>query len=185
MTFFKKLNAFCLATLIAATPISTWADAGHDEGAPAPATGAGQPRFSAVSETFELVGVLNGKLLTLFLDRTGDNSPVKDATLELELDGAKVALKPLGEGQFGATLAQELKAGVTSVAALVIAGAETDLLAGELDIRAAAHADASVGRQPWNKYGIWLVAGLLALAGLAWGLRRVRADRSKRVGGAA
>ena len=48
------------------------------------------------------------------------------------------------------------------MAATVIAGQETDLLAGELDIRAAAHADASVGSQPWKKYGIWLVAGLLS-----------------------
>ncbi len=185
MTILKRLNAFCLATFIAATPFTTWADAGHDDGAPAAAGGSGLPRFSAVSETFELVGVLNGKQLSLYLDRAADNSPVKDAQLELELGGVKVAVKPHGEGEFEATLAQELKPGVTTVAATVIAGQETDLLAGELDIRAAAHADASISSRPWNKYGTWAVAGLFSLAGLAWGLRRLRAHRINRVGGAA
>jgi len=129
--------------------------------------------------------VLSGKRLTLYLDRAADNSPVKEAQLELELGGVKVAVKPRGVGEFEATLAQELKAGVTSVTATVTAGQETDLLAGELDIRAAAHADASVGSRPWKKYGIGLIAGLLTMALLAWGLRRVRANRINRVGGAA
>ena len=71
------------------------------------------------------------------------------------------------------------------MAATVIAGQETDLLAGELDIREGAPADASVGSQPWKKYGAWLLAGLFTLALLAWGLRRARAHRINRVGGAA
>ena len=187
MTILKRLNAFCLAAFIAATPFTTWAAGeGHDHGEAATASaGSAQPRFIAVSETFELVGVLSGKRLTLYLDRAADNSPVKEAQLELELGGVKVAVKPRGVGEFEATLAQELKPGVTSVAVTVIAGHETDLLAGELDIREGAHADASVGSQPWKKYGAWLLAGLLTLALLAWGLRRARAHRINRVGGAA
>ena len=187
MTILKKLKAFCLVTFIAATPFTTWAAGeGHDHGEAATASaGSAQPRFIAVSETFELVGVLSGKRLTLYLDRAADNSPVKEAQLELELGGAKVAVKPGGVGEFEATLAQDLKAGVTSVAATVIAGQETDLLAGELDIREGAPADASVGSQPWKKYGAWLLAGLFTLALLAWGLRRARAHRINRVGGAA
>lgn len=183
MTILKRLNALCLATLVAVTPFTTWADAGHNDGAPAlAAAGSGPPRFIAVSETFELVGVLNGKLLTLYLDRADDNSPVKAAQLELEVGGMKVAVKPHGEGEFEATLAQELKPGVTSVAATVVAGQEADLLAGELDIREGTHADAAVGSPPWKKYGAWLTGGLVALALLAWGLRRLRANRINRDG---
>lgn len=187
MTKLKRLNAFCLATLLAATPFATWAGGeGHAHGeAPTAATGSAVPRFTAVSETFELVGVLNGKRLTLFLDRAGDNSPVKDAQLELELGGAKVAVKPRGEGEFEATLAQELKPGLTTVAATVVAGPETDLLAGELDVWESAPADADLGGQPWKKYALWLVAGLLTLALVVAGFRRLRANRINRVGGAA
>ncbi len=186
MILFKRLAALCLATVMAANPLSTWADAGHDHAAPAPAAlGAGLPRFSAVSETFELIGVLRGKLLTLYLDRADDNSPVRDATLELELGGVKIAVKPVGEGEFEAMLAQEPLPGVTPVAATVLAGQESDLLAGELEIRADTRTVAAAVSAPWQKYGGWLLAGLLALALLVMGLRRVRSHRINRVGGAA
>ena len=186
MTILNRLNVYCLATFIAATPFTAWADAGHDDGAaPIAAVGSAQPRFTAVSETFELVGVLNGKLLTLYLDRADDNSPVKDAKLELELAGVKLDVKPHGEGEYEATLAQELKPGVTALAATVVAGQETDLLAGELVIREGAHADASARNLPWKKYGTWVVAGLLTLALLVGGLRRFRANRINRAGSTA
>ncbi len=186
MIISKRLQALCLATFIAATPFATWADAGHDHGDPATdAAGATQPRFVAVSETFELVGVLNGKRLTLYLDRADDNSPVKDARLELELGGTKVQVKPSGEGEFETTLAQDLKPGVTTVSATVVAGQETDLLAGELDLAQGAQPDASVGRLPWRKYATWGVAGLLTLALLIGALRRYRASRTNRIGSAA
>ena len=183
MSSLKRLAALCLAAGIAASPFIAWADAGHDHGA-APTTEAasGEPRFSAVSETFELVGVLSGKRLTLYLDRFNDNSPVKDAKLELELAGVKLDVKPRGEGEFEATLAQELKPGVTAVAATVVAGQETDLLAGELLIRDGAHADAPADNRPWKRYGAWFVAGLLMLALLVGGLRRLRANRITGVG---
>lgn len=186
MIISKRLQVLCLSTLIAATPFATWADAGHDHGdAATDTTTSAQPRFTAVSEMFELVGVLNGKRLTLYLDRSDDNSPVKDANLELELGGIKVQVKPSGEGEFETTLAQDLKPGVITVAATVVAGQETDLLAGELDLAQGAQADASVGRPPWKKYGTWGGAGALTLALLVWGLRRLRANRTNRVGSTA
>ena len=186
MTILKRLKALSLALLVAATPFTSWAGDGHDHGeAPAAATGAAQPRFVAVSETFELVGVLHGKQLTLYLDRSTDNSPVKNAKLELELGGVKVDTKPHGEGEFEATLAQELQPGVTAVSATVIAGDETDLLAGELDIHADVHADASSGGPAWQGFGAWAVGGLLILALLAWGFSRVRAHQTQKFGRAA
>lgn len=187
MTILTRLSAFCLATFMAATPFTAWAAGeGHEHGeAPTAAGGSAQPRFTAVSETFELVGMLNGKLLTLYLDRATDNSPVKDAKLELELGGVKLDVKPSGEGEFVVTLAQPLKPGMTAVTATVVAGQETDLLAGEMDIREGAHADASVASRPWMKYGTWLIAGLLTLALLVAGLRRLRTNRTNRVRSAA
>lgn len=185
MTFLQRLKASCLAALIAAMPFATWAGEGHDHGeAPAAATGPALPRFTAVSETFELVGVINGKQLTLYLDRADDNSPVKDAKLELELGGVRVDVKPHGEGEFEATLAQELRPGEIAVSATVIAGQETDLLAGSLDLHEDDHAGEAAQSRPWKAYGTW-TAGVLVLALLAWTLARVRANRNNKVGGAA
>ena len=58
---------------------------GHDHGeASASATGPAAPRFASASDVFELVGVVEGKRLALYLSRYGDSSPVKDARLEIE-----------------------------------------------------------------------------------------------------
>ena len=76
-------------------------DHGHDHGGSTPAaTGPGLPRFAAVSELFELVGVLNGKQITLYLDRAADNSPVTEARIEIEIGGKKFVAQTR-QGQHG------------------------------------------------------------------------------------
>ena len=173
------------AWIALAAPLA-WAGDGHDHGeTPAATAGSASPRFTATSETFELVGVVNGKQLTLYLDRYADGSPVKGAKLELELGGVKIPVEAHAEGEFEATLMQELKPGAISVAATVIAGEETDLLAGELDMHEEAHAEATAHAHGWKEYALWGGAaggGLLLLTTL---LRRLRASRNPRFGGAA
>ena len=67
MTLFPRLTAFTVAILIAAAPLATQAGEGHDHGeAPATPTGSALPRFAATSDTFELVGVLDGHQVELF-----------------------------------------------------------------------------------------------------------------------
>jgi hypothetical protein len=116
-------------------------DHGHDHAAQAAPAAAVLPRFSAVSETFELVGVLDGRQLAVYLDRADDNSPVSGARVELELAGHKLTLRPTGVGAFEAELPTALQPGEFAVAATVTAGARTDLLAGDLDVHGAAGAD--------------------------------------------
>lgn len=179
MTILTSRVAALLTTFFLMTGVAA-ADDGHDHGAPAVSTGPALPRFAAVSETFELVGVLNGRQLTLYLDRFADNSPVKDAQLDLEIDGAKLKAEPHGEGEFEALLAEAPKAGVLSVAATVVAGKESDLLAGELDIHEEAHADAAATARPrWQRIAIGVLGALFALGLVAWIARR------RRLGGAA
>jgi hypothetical protein len=160
-------------------------DAGHDHGAAATNTASpGLPRFAATSDLFELVGVVDGTRITLYLDRSADNSPVKGATLELELGGTKLDAKPRADGEFEATLPQPLKPGLTPVTATVVAGQETDLLAGELAIAEAARTEAAPARR-WQPIAGWTAAGLLAFAALAWLGRRLSNQRAARSGGAA
>ena len=183
--FLTRRKPFLIAVLLASASLFSWADAGHDHGeALAAAGGPAKPRFTATSEAFELVGVVNGKHITLYLDHAADNSPVKDAKLELELGGAKVPVQPHGEGEFEATLAAELPPGETSVTATVVAGAITGVLAGDLDIHADTHTDAAQGPS-WKTYSAWVMGGLLILALLAYVLRRLGSQRNNRVGGAA
>lgn len=166
---------------LAASP--AWAGDDHGE-APAALSAPASPRFAATSETFELVGVVNGRQLTLYLDRYADGSPVRDARLELELGGVKIPVEAHAEGEFEATLAQVLKPGVISVAATVMAGEETDLLAGELDMHAV-HPETTAHTHGWKEYAVrgGVAAGVLAL--LVVLMRRLRAARNARLGGAA
>jgi hypothetical protein len=85
---------------------------GHDHGETAPqATGSALPRFAAASEDLELVGIVNGKLVTLYLDRFKDNSPVNDAEIEIDMAGSKYKAEKHADGEYEVTLKDTLKPG--------------------------------------------------------------------------
>jgi len=192
----RTLAALLLAAFLYATP--AWAGPGHDHGDEAPAAvGQALPRFAAESETFELVGVLDGKQITLYLDRFADNSPVRGAQIELEIGSAKFKAEAKGEDEYTVTLAEAPAPGILPVTVILTAGNETDLLAGELDIHdgahtgeaAHAHADAHAHAHGWTEFAAWGAAGVavgaVSMALLAWVRRRAVNARNFRAGGAA
>lgn len=165
--------------LLCAFSHPSYAGAGHDHGeAPAAATGAVSPRFTAVSETYELVGILNERKLLLYLDRVSDNSPAKDAKLELEFAGKTVAVTNVGEGEYEVTLETKPDSGEIPLTATVVAGNDSDLLAGALDIHPDNHAEDSKAGIPWKP----LAGGAALLAALAG---FIRMKRARQQGGAA
>lgn len=185
-SLFRTLGLALVLGLTAISPMSALAGDGHDHGeAPAAAAGAAMPRFAATSDLFELVGVLDGQKLALYLDHAGDNTPVKDAQLELEVSDVRVPLTRVADGEYQALLASPLAEGVTPVTATVVAGKDTDLLAGEIDVHAAAlaHAEPSVWASRTTLIAAAVVVLLLALS--VWAARRGRAARPVRLGGAA
>lgn len=185
MTLPSPLAAACLAALLLA-PLAAHAGPGHDHGEAAPAaTGPALPRFAAVSEAFELVGVLDGRQLTLYLDRAPDNSPVPEARIELEIGGARHVAEAQPEARYALTLDAEPQPGLLPVTAVVTVGDEADLLAGELDIHDEAHVDEAVAPPGWQRHAGWIAGGLLALGLLGWLARRDRAPRVAQTGGAA
>jgi hypothetical protein len=188
MNLTHTLAALSAAASFVAVP--AWAGAGHDHdhdhgGAAPAAVGQALPRFTAESELFELVGVLSGKQITLYLDRFADNSPVRDAQIELEIGGVKFKAEKQGDDEYEVVLPEAPKPGVLPVTATVTAGNEADLLAGELDIHEEAHGDEAAHTHSWTEYAGWAAAGIAAVALLGWGVRRVIDARSARVGGAA
>jgi hypothetical protein len=186
MTFLTRRTPVLLASFFAAAVLRSWAGDGHDHGeAASPLSGSARPRFAATSENFELVGVLDGTHITLYLDRTDDNSPVKDAQLELELGGNKLMVEPHGEGEYEATLAAPVPPGTFAVSAAVVAGQEADLLAGELDLHGDAPPADRIQGTPWARYGGWSMAVMAALSVLIMVLRRWGTARHNGVGGAA
>lgn len=175
MTMFPRLTAFITAILIAAASLVSQAGEGHDHGeAAATPTGPALPRFVATSETFELVGVLNGHDLTLWLDLAADNSPVEDASLELEVDGVKVEVGQHEAGEFKAKLAEGLEEGQIAFQAKVFVGQRTEMLSAELDIHQEGHTEESSSGASWSIYGAWAAGGLVLLALLGLAMRRAR-----------
>ncbi|WP_367068668.1 hypothetical protein [Oryzisolibacter sp. LB2S] len=191
--FFLPVLALMLAAQLAALGTAAQAHEGHEghDDAPALQTSAA-PRFALASEQFELVGVIDGQHLTLYLDHAGDNSPVHDARLELDVGGQSLAVTAVGEGLFQAELAQPLADGETPVTATVMAGAASDLLAGDIDWHAPAESvpPARWGARPLLAAGAALLAALAIGAVLARHRKAAaqpadRADSADRTGGAA
>ena len=185
MTLFSSPAARWLAAGAVCFTSAAWAGEGHDHGdAPASTTGTALPRFTAVSETLELVGALDGRQLTLYLDRYADNSPVQGAQIELEIGGVKVPVQAHEHDVYEATLAEELKPGVTPVTATVISGVGTELLAGEFDLHEEAHADDAADKRAWPSIVAWAAGSACAFALLVWRIRLARIARSERTGAA-
>ena len=183
-----NLAAWSLAAVLAGFAPQILAGDGHDHGeSPAPTAGPALPRFTAVSELFEMVGVVNGKNLTVYLDRFADNSPVKDAKVDLALDGTAIALEPHADGEFEATLQDSLKPGVVSVTATVVAGEDADLLATELDVHEelAAVTHEETTETDMKPYATWAGAGVLVLGLIGWAALRRGSSRNRSTGGAA
>ena len=146
------------------------AGAGHDHGEAAPkAQGTALPRFVAVSEDLEMVGIVNGKQLTIYLDRFKDNSPVNDAQIDIDIEGSKYKAEKHGVGEYEVILKDTLKPGVIAITATIQAGELNDQLAAKLDL----HADEEKPRHrsSWKVVALWIGAVLFALMALVAILR--------------
>jgi len=179
------LAAFGLAILLPGTTPPALAGPGHAHGDAAPvSTGEALPRFAAVSKAFEMVGVLDGRQLTLYLDRAADNTPVTDAQIELEIAGTKVQARKHDDA-YEVVLAAAPPPGVLPITATVTAGQEVDLLAGELDLHEPAIAAEAAHLHGWQATAGWAAAALAGLVALIAVGRRLAAGRQRRAGVAA
>jgi hypothetical protein len=189
-----RLAALLASLVMFAAALPAGAGPGHDHGDEAPAVPSGPalPRATAGSDLFELVAVLDGRQLTVFIDRAATNEPVVGGQLELELAGQKLQAQAVDTAKVGAaggdftfTLPEPLKPGVHPLTATVTAGPDIDLLAGEFSIPDAADAGGHThggwfgelvahGPGPWG----WALGAVLAAAAAVGTLRwRRRAAR--------
>lgn len=185
MNFLPALRNGLLAVVLAALGAAALAGPGHDHGdeaAPAAAGGPDLPRFAAASELFELVGVIDGKRLTVYLDHAATNEPVKGARLELEIGDVQVPVQPHADGEFDAELAQAFKPGVLPVTATVGTAESNDLLAGELDLHEEAPNAAAATAMDWQRIATRGGGGVVAVLVLALGVRALLRRRGAQAG---
>jgi cobalt-zinc-cadmium efflux system membrane fusion protein len=111
---------------------------GHDHGAPPPAAvTTSNPRVTAQSDAYELVGVLRGERLGLYLDRFATNEPVTDAKIAVTVGGDEEVQAERGsDGTYSLTSAKFAGEGPLELIFAVTAPAGDDLLIGTLQLPA-------------------------------------------------
>lgn len=135
------------------------------------------PRLETFSEMFELVGQLSGGEFSVMIDRYETNEPVLNGNLEVEYKGLKAVAKFHADmGDYAIDDPKFLKAlsapGKHALLFTLVAGEESDLLEGTLEVKASVaddHHDTS--------YWTWLAAALGACAAIAGAVYLVRRNR--------
>jgi membrane fusion protein, heavy metal efflux system len=138
-----------LLTTIAAAAV---AHEGHDHGAPPPAAvTTGNPRVTAQSDAYELVGVLRGDRLGIYLDRFASNEPVTDAKIAVTVGGDEdVQAEAAPDGTYTVTSPKFAGEGPLELIFAVTAPSGDDLLIGTLQLpgKPVAAAPAPAGGSP-------------------------------------
>ena len=159
-----------LGVAFASPPLAAHEGHDHDEPVPAPVMAPAGPRLTVATERFELVGALHGNELVLWLDRSADTAPVRNARLEIELQGMIRPARPEGE-VYRVTLETPLPAGRWPVAATVVTPDDADVLVGAIEVTEVPPQtpapQASANLPPW----VWLL-GATVVTLLAYGLGR-------------
>lgn len=154
---------------------------GHDHGDEAPVAAAtASPRVSGHSDLFELVGVVDRGVMTIYLDRYDSNEPVTGARIEVEAGAAKGVAQPQPDGSYRFEHAVLRAPGTLAVSFTVSDGKDADLLAGDLKLPDAHaghdhdHAGDSLVWSHWVVYagGALLLAVLALVTARAVGRRR-------------
>lgn len=171
----KIVTVFIAALLLAA---QAWSHGGEDhshDAAPALAQDAA-PRAVAQTEDFELVAVLAGGRLTVYLDRYADNAPIADAEIELESGAAKAVAVQMAPGVYALPGDPFARPGKHPLTFSVQAGDTADLLTATLEL--AAPVALAAHETGWRAWTLWGAAGSLLLASV--GLVAVRRKQKQK-----
>lgn len=131
---------------------------------------ANAPRFVANSPDFELVGLVEGNKLTIWLDHVRTNSPILKGSIEVEVGEIKLQPQLVGE-VWVASLPAVFSPGMYVITATVITENTTDLLSGEFVMT---DPEVVIPSASVMKGIFWplVIAGLIALLLLGAVLRR-------------
>lgn len=167
------LLLLALALPALASPGAHGPNGEHLDGPAASSAASSVPRVETFSELFELVGHLSGGELSVLIDRYDTNEPVLNGKLEVQHKGLKAQAKFHADiGDYAIDDEKMLNAlstpGKHALLFTFVAGGDSDLLEGTLEVPAAAHTEHGPGQRWW-----WLLL-IPAVALPAAALARVR-----------
>ena len=175
----KVISIFFLATVLAAAPpVRAGGDSsdGHSHGpAAAPVTTPMAPRAVAATEEFEVVAILDGKQLLVYVDRFATNAPVTQAKVEIDGAGLKGLARETAPGVYAMNITKPMSPNKYPLTIGIEVGDTADLLTAALDIP---HADEAAEHAPWwRQWWIGMTAVLLILTVVAGWVARRRVSR--------
>src|ERR1700733_1674379 len=131
----RYFAAFVLVALVfCAAPGPTSAHEGHDVVAPVAAASIRHslPRLFTNSENYELVAVLDGLRLRIYLDRFQDNTPVTDANITVMINQELATAELTKDGSYSVASRQFGSGGLLEFVFDITAPEADDLLIGKL-----------------------------------------------------
>lgn len=171
------------ALLLGITVAPVLADEGHNHDHDKPAAaGTASPRIESHSDLFELVGIVDKGQMTVYLDRYPTNEPVLGAKIEYESGAHKGVAAPQADGTYLIKFDALTKPGELPFAFTVTAGSDTDLLAGDLDLKDP-HDHADEATRPWLQWLGYATAAVAALSIAVVLTRKYKSTRRARLNG--
>lgn len=149
---------------------AAFAHGDEDHGAAAPAAQAhASPRFALRGDAIEVVGVLHGDELELYVDGLADNAPLAKAKIEIEGLGQAPVLTTDDDGHAHLPAGALAQPGKHALTLTISAGELSDLFAATLEVEADDHASdpSSTPRWPFA-----LLAAVLLAGAAGWRLHR-------------
>src|SRR6185312_9407199 len=126
--FGRALRALAAAAVLCAAITPASAHEGHSHDEQPPVSAGALPRGEADSNAFELVAIVRGENLEIYLDRFATNEPVTGATIEVESPGGPVKAKEDADGTYRVAAPWLAKDGRADLIFTVTAGDATDIL---------------------------------------------------------
>jgi RND family efflux transporter MFP subunit len=139
---------------------------GHDHGEQQPVSAGAPPRGEAASDAFEIVAIVRGENLEIYLDRFATNEPVTGATLEVESPDGPVRAAAGADGTYRLAAPWLAKNGRTDLIFTVTAGDTTDILPLTIQMaleatQSAAQRDAAPGAHISKASVLFVLGGVL------------------------
>src|SRR5262245_16184933 len=150
----------CIAALLL-VPSAPRAHEGHDhdDSARAALASSTYPRVTAQSELYEVVGILKGERLSIYLDRAATNAPVTDAKVSVTIgDGEAIDAEPAENGTYAVSSPRLSGTGSVEIVFAVTANNADDLLVGAITLSKASATDAGMSSAAGPSVSQWIAA---------------------------